>query len=109
MRRFGYSQALFVLAHYVCLIWMTHIGSVLFGTAFKLAALLLFAFLLIFVVGRSAAIMKALSGCLQALTSLLSSLIMHSQWERRLLDDPVYLCEPKLSAHFQRPPPLPAA
>ncbi|HEY1732089.1 MAG TPA: hypothetical protein VGG15_10085 [Terriglobales bacterium] len=108
MRRFGYRRALFVLAHYLCLLWMARVGGLLFGTALKVAAVLLFAFLLIFVVGRSAAILKTLSGCLQALASLLSLLSTHPQWERRQLDEPLPLCEPKLSAPFQRPPPLSA-
>lgn len=106
MRRFGYSQALFVLAHYLCLLWMARVGGVLFGTVLKVAAVLLLAFLLIFVVGRSAAVVRALSVRLQALASLLSSLVTGSQWTRRPLNEPVYLCEPELSAHFQRPPPL---
>lgn len=106
MQRFGYSKALFVLAYYVCLIWTAHVGGVLFGTALKVVVVLLFAFLLIFVVGRSAAIVKVLSGCPQVLASLLPSLTRHPQRERRPLDEPVHLGEPKLSAHFQRPPPL---
>jgi hypothetical protein len=108
MRRFGYSKALCILAHYLCLIWMAQVGGVLFGTALKLAAVLLFVFLLLFVVGRSAAIVKALCGCLQALASSLFLLLTHGQWERRPLESAVHLCEPTLSSPFQRPPPLSA-
>ncbi len=108
MRRFGYSQAFFVLAHYLCLIWVAHVGSVLFGTVLKFSGVLLFAFLLIFVVGRSAAIVKALSSSLQELAGLRCSRITHPQWLRRPMDEPIHVCEPKLYPYFQRPPPLSA-
>jgi hypothetical protein len=108
MRRFGYSKALCVFTHSLCLVWMAQVGAVLFGTALKLAAILLFALLLLFVVGRSAAIVKALCGCLPAQASLLGSPAAHWQRDWRPQDSAVHLCEPTLSSPFQRPPPLPA-
>lgn len=108
MRIFGYSKALGALAHYVCLICMAQVGGVLFGAALKIAAVLLFAFLLLFAIGRSAAIVKALCGCLQALATSPSSQLPQCRWERCRPDKPLPLCEPNLSSPFQRPPPLPA-
>lgn len=106
MRLHTYKHALIVLAHYLFLVCAAQVGGVLLGGFLKGVAFLTFAFLLLFVVGRSASLWKAITTCFRVLPISFFALFMNPRWKRPSAFALVIPAEPCLAPRYQRPPPL---
>jgi hypothetical protein len=106
MRLRSHKQALIVLAHYFFLVCVARFSNVLFGSFLKSIAFLTLAFLLLFVVGRSANLLKAITTCLLALPISFFALFTNPRWKRPSLFALLIPADPCLAPRYQRPPPL---
>jgi hypothetical protein len=106
MRVRTHKQVLIVLAHYLFLVCAAQVGGVFVGSFLKSVAFLAFAFLLLFVVGRSANLWKAITTCLRALPISFFALFTNPDWKRTSAFTLVVPAEPCLAPRYQRPPPL---
>jgi hypothetical protein len=106
MRLHAHKQTLIVLARYFFLVSVAQVGVVLWGSFLKGAAFLTFAFLLLFVVGRSANLWKAVTTCFRALPVAFFASFTNPRWTRAFYLVVAAPAEPCLAPRYQRPPPL---
>ncbi len=108
MRLHTYKQTVIVLAHYFLLVCVAQVSGVLLGSFLKGVAFLTFAFLLLFVVGRSANLWKAVTSCFRALPVSFFALFTNPRWTRPYVLAIATPLEPCLAPRYQRPPPFPS-
>ena len=106
MRLHTRKRALIVLMHYCVLVCAAQVGGVLLGSFLKAVALLTLVFLLLFVVGRSASLWRALTTCFRALPISFFAITANPRWTRPFTLDISTPAEPCLAPRYQRPPPL---
>jgi hypothetical protein len=100
------KQTLIILAHYLFLVCGAQVSGFLLGSFLKAVALLTFTFLLLFVVGRSANLWKALATCFRPLPFSWFELFANPRWTRPSSFAITTPAEPCLAPRRQRPPPL---
>jgi len=106
MHGHGIRNVLVVFAHYAVLVWMTHATGLLLGGILKAMALAVFALLLLFVIGRSANLLKMVAVWFCVLPSNFAVSSSNARWVRPSQTDLVLPAEPLRALLFQRPPPL---
>lgn len=101
-----HKQALIALAHYCFLVCVAPVGTLLVGSLVKGVALLAFALLLLFVVGRSAKLWKVVTTCFRALPVSSFALFTNPRWAQSFAFAFAIPAEPCLAPRYQRPPPF---
>lgn len=106
MRILGSSKAWLAVAQYALFVCITQSTGVVFGSAIKLLAALIFVFLLFFVVGRAPQLLRIIVFCLRKSSDALVAPSTALRRERRFDTSRFLPDDPLASLHFQRPPPL---
>jgi hypothetical protein len=104
MKRSTLKEAAVVLAQYALLVCVTQVGNALFGGVLKGFGFVVFALLLLFVVGRSTTFLRNVTIICRG---LLSSFLLQSRerWSCEHRESLVIPEEPPHHSRFQRPPP----